>query len=267
MNIQRCEDRAALRVFMNTDAGETAYALGDLEAPLWDFAEFWGAYEGRALIGIALVYHGFAIPALCLHGSPAAAEAILGELSLPAEVFCLCPERFRPTVAAHYDTAQVYPLLRMVVTPQRFRAAPHELPNDGSRLIRLSAKDVDRLNALYAQAADPGEEVLAFSPTQVELGVFYGIERDETLIAAAGTHIVSPTENIGAVGNVFTQPSARGRGLGSLTTSAVTQTLFESGITRVVLNVKADNITAQRVYQKLGFAVHCRFIEGPAQRL
>ncbi|QLQ05804.1 MAG: hypothetical protein HZY76_06825 [Anaerolineae bacterium] len=49
-------------------------------------------------------------------------------------------------------------------------------------------------------------------------------------------------------------------------TSAVTADLLAAGLD-VVLNVHENNNHALRIYQRLGYQIHCRFIEGPAQCL
>jgi ribosomal protein S18 acetylase RimI-like enzyme len=265
--VDRCHNRAHLRHLMNQDAGESAYALGDLESPLWEQSDFWGAYNQHTLDAFVLFYRGFEIPTLTMGGHFNGIATILSHIALEPEVFCLAPAVFKSLILHHYNPKYLYDLYRMMVTPQHFHAPSDQL-GPGEQLLRLAEDDSERLNALYAQAADPGEAIMAFSPSQIGLGVFYGVQTAAgELIAAAGTHVVSEHENIAAVGNIFTSPGQRGRGLGRLTTAAVTQALFEMPITRVVLNVKQTNAAAVRVYDQLGYRIHCEFIEGPAELL
>ncbi|HLA44092.1 MAG TPA: hypothetical protein VJZ27_11685, partial [Aggregatilineales bacterium] len=234
MDIKRCTDAAPLRELMNRDAGEYAYALGDLDAAWWDKCDFHGAFDGEKLLGFVLFFHGFEIPTLCIHGDTEAAAEILSSetVELPPEVFCLSPMRFREAIAEFYDTAHIYNLLRMTVSPETYQGEA----SGGWQPVRLYGNAAERLNALYAQAADPGESIMAFAAYQIDTGIFYGVEaQNGDLIAAAGTHVVSIQENIGVVGNVFTVPALRGRGLGGVTTAAVTQGLFDLGVNRVVL--------------------------------
>jgi len=84
------------------------------------------------------------------------------------------------------------------------------------------------------------------------------------LLAAAGTHAVCLPHAIAAVWNVFTLPEARGQGLARQTTSAVTAVLFDRGCSDVVLNVAANNASAIHVYERIGYAPHCRYWEGQA---
>jgi RimJ/RimL family protein N-acetyltransferase len=76
---------------------------------------------------------------------------------------------------------------------------------------------------------------------------------------------MSPPEAIAVVGNVFTHPAYRGRGLGTLVTGAVTEELFRS-CRDIVLSVDPRNEAAVRAYERLGFTEVGRLIEGAAVR-
>jgi predicted GNAT family acetyltransferase len=101
-----------------------------------------------------------------------------------------------------------------------------------------------------------------FNAQQVKQGVFFGLHVSKQLVAVAGTHLVSETYGVAAVGNIFTHPNYRGRGYATKATSAVLTELVERGIEDIVLNVSQDNAPALRVYAKLGFESCCAFYEG-----
>ena len=61
-----------------------------------------------------------------------------------------------------------------------------------------------------------------------------------SLVAAAGTHVISRTARLAVVGNVLTHADFRGRGFATAVTGAVTAELLRS-CDQVVLNVRADN--------------------------
>ena len=82
----------------------------------------------------------------------------------------------------------------------------------------------------------------------IATGVYYGVRVAGRLVAAAGTHVISPTAALGAVGNVMTHVDFRGRGYAKLTTSAVTQELMRT-CDDVVLNVRSDNPPAIAAYR------------------
>jgi predicted GNAT family acetyltransferase len=69
---------------------------------------------------------------------------------------------------------------------------------------------------------------------------------------------------VAAIGNVYTRRDRRGRGLSGCLTSAVAAEILRLRIPVVGLNVSQRNSAAIRVYERLGFAAHCEFVEGPA---
>jgi predicted GNAT family acetyltransferase len=134
-------------------------------------------------------------------------------------------------------------------------------PAYSPEVCALSPRHTEELNRLYSQGGGD-----AFSVTQLALGVFCGVHDKGRIVAAAGTHLISPTYGMGAVGNVFTEEMYRGRGYGTITTSAVVAELFQRGIRDVVLNVAQANTTAIRIYERLGFTKYCQFLETSAVR-
>jgi len=121
--------------------------------------------------------------------------------------------------------------------------------------VRLDQGDAGHLNRLYQLGLN------AHLPEQaVASGVYYGVRRGTRLIAAAGTHVISPQLGIAAVGNVYTHREYRGQGLAKVVTSAVTADLLRECDT-VVLNVRADNPPALAVYRALGYREHTEFEE------
>ena len=104
-----------------------------------------------------------------------------------------------------------------------------------------------------------------FAP-MLEQGVFFGIREKNDLVAVAGTHLVAPPEGVAAVGNIYTRRDCRGHGLAARVTSAVVSELLSMNIDVVALNVNQQNVSAIRVYERLGFAMHGEFTEGAASR-
>jgi len=78
----------------------------------------------------------------------------------------------------------------------------------------------------------------------------------------AGTHLVSYSYRVAAVGDVLTHPDQRRQGHATAVTNAVVAELLRQGIQDIVLNVKQANTGAIRIYERLGFAIHCPFLEG-----
>jgi GNAT superfamily N-acetyltransferase len=157
---------------------------------------------------------------------------------------------------ARYATIVTTKSMRRMI----WRGGP--VPTPSARAKRLMLADVPALQALYADGDASGEAPDFFFPSMVNDGVFYGVEEDGALVAAAGTHVLAPAEGAAAIGNVYVGRDRRGRGLGRIVTSAVLHALRD--IETVGLNVRADNPAAIKLYEGLGFAKHCEFVEGLA---
>jgi ribosomal protein S18 acetylase RimI-like enzyme len=250
MTVCQLTDKKEIFEFLDTDRLYAAYAIGDLEPDLFGQTLWVGANVAGQLRTLALLYKGLDPPALFLMGEATALTAILRLRMRPERVYLTCRERHLPAVHAFYSTETPIPMWRMMVNRKRFR------PVQLSEMLALSPRHTDELERLYAQGGSD-----AFSPMQLATGVFYGVSDRGRLVAAAGVHLISPTYSLAAVGNVYTKECFRGRGYGTATTSAVVEELFRRGIRQVVLNVAQANTTAIRVYENLGFAKFCPFVE------
>ena len=253
--------RARIRRFLDADRCMAAYVLGDLAAPHWSRSEFLGAVPRGApedLAALALRYAGFDPPILVPFGEPEAVAAILAVLA-GAEVYWNAAGDLLPIIRRFYDTPAPEAMWRMAlagapaVPPGVERAEPLRGP-EGARLVA----------ELFAAAGDNAGH--RFAPSQVEDGAFFGLFAAGELIAVSGTHLVSEAEGVAAIGNVYTRPSHRGRGHAQVATAATVRCLRERGIRTIVLNVGRENAAAIHVYERLGFACHRPFWEGPGIR-
>jgi ribosomal protein S18 acetylase RimI-like enzyme len=245
-------DKSSILAYLETDQLYAAYAIGDLEPGMFEQCAWAGAAESGQIRALALHFRGLAIPALFLMGAPEGLRAIFAHALRPERVYLTCLEAHLPVTRDFYEWDFETPMWRMALNAASFR------PIDGEP-VRLRPDDAGALLALFALGGGD-----AFTPSQMVHGVFYGMLVDDRLVAVAGTHLVSPTYGVGAVGNVFTHPDYRGRGYGTVTTSAVVAELLRGGIRDVVLNVSQDNADAIRIYERLGFARYCPFLEGTA---
>jgi GNAT superfamily N-acetyltransferase len=215
-----------------------------------------GAAEAGRLRALALYFRGLKLPALLLMGDVGGLRVILEEGALyPEQAYLTCRAEHLAMVRDFYAWDEPVPMWRMTLQPARFQ------PVEGD-CVRLGVAHSDQLSELYALG-----EGNAFGPSQVQHGVFYGFFSDGCLVTAAGTHLVSPTYGVAAVGNVFTHPDFRGQGYGTASASAVVAELLRIGIRDVILNVGQDNAIAVGIYERLGFERHCSFLEGPASAI
>ena len=248
-------DKAQILSILETERLYAAYAIGDLEPSLFVQSTWAGAERRGQWRALALYFRGLETPALFLMDDSDGLRAILEAVLCPERVYFTCRAEHTALTRDFYQWDRGIPMWRMVLRSRRFRPT-------GDDCVRLTPEHSDSLTELYALGGGD-----AFSPLQVREGVFYGILVEGQLVAAAGTHLVSPTYAVGAVGNVFTHPEYQGQGYGTATTSAVVAELLRRGIRDIALNVAQDNATAVHVYEKLGFERHCPFLEGCAQTL
>ena len=162
-------------------------------------------------------------------------------------------------IAGRYTFVEPKRMGRFVLDPAQWQPVPIQSAK------QLSKTDLPALQKLYADAAD-GEQPYFFYPEMLQEGVFYGIWENDALVAAAGTHQVTKQETIAAVGNVYTRRDRRQKGLAAEATSAVVCHLLAMPIATIVLNVEHDKPNARRLYERLGFHLHCEFLEGRAVR-
>jgi ribosomal protein S18 acetylase RimI-like enzyme len=111
--------------------------------------------------------------------------------------------------------------------------------------VRLGPADVPQMLALVARTR-PGP----FLARTIELGGYLGIRRDGVLVAMAGERIRPP--GWAEISGVCTDEAVRGQGLATRLTLAVTAAITDRG-ERPFLHAAADNVTAIRLYESLGF--------------
>jgi predicted GNAT family acetyltransferase len=180
-------------------------------------------------------------------------RAILGNTLCPEQVYLTCLPEHLAMICDFYEWDETIPMWRMVLEPANLQPTPNDC-------VQLTPAHSEQLTDLYAL----GEGGAGFSTAQVQHGVFCGIFAEHQLIAVAGTHLVSDTYGVAAVGNVFTHPDYRGQGYGTVMTRAVVTELLQRGIQDIILNVSQDNEAAIHIYERLGFQRYCPFFEGPA---
>ena len=248
-------DRTAIRAILNADPQWSVYALGDLAPGYFEHCR-WYSNGARALI---LLYQAVTPPVLLAVGEPAEIVALAEEIDAPSlYLHVLAPVAV--ALAARYRLVRLTPMLRMVLDPSRFR------PESGDNTARLGPADTERIARLYEDGRQTGESPDFFFPSMVENGVFFGAHEGGELVAVAGTHLVAPEEGVGAIGNVYTRRDRRGRGYAGRLTGAVAAELLRQKVRLVALNVIRANAAAIRVYERLGFAAYCEFVEGLAER-
>jgi hypothetical protein len=241
-------DRALLRAFLDSDPLFAAYAICDLDEREFPRTRWGVAFEGQRLLAVALEYTGFAPQPLFVMGEPDGVMALLRDVIRPRAAYLATLPANVEAAARIYRIAPGPQMVRMWVDRTSFRPAPGAT----ARLLPSEIGDLNRLYNLGFTTWLPSEAVAS--------GIYYGIRLGGRLVAAAGTHVISPDARMAVVGNVMTHESQRNRGFAKITTSAVTAELLRT-CDRVVLNVRADNPPAIAAYAALGYREHVRFEE------
>ena len=251
--VERLSDPETIRALLAPQGAYAAYALAQLAPPFRAQSEWWSASgpDGRALV---LHSRGGLGRALVTLGDATALDVALG--LHPGHRFCFASFRTEhsKTVQRHFALVRNELMVRMSVTKESLRPV-------GGETVRLTGRDMSRINRLYSTEGGPA----SYSSRHIDLGVYCGVIIDGTLVSIAGTHVDSPEERLAVVGNVFTHPRYRGKGLGTIATSAVTQALLDH-CDLVALTVEASNSPALAIYVKLGYRQECTLYETPAIR-
>jgi ribosomal protein S18 acetylase RimI-like enzyme len=247
-------DRDALRAFLRQDRLYAAYALCDLEEQEFARTRWGAAYDGNDVVAVGLEYTGPTPQPLFVMGSTDGIGAVLRDVIKPRAAYIAARVDMLPAIETQYRIDPGPEMVRMWVDRAHFRPYP-------ATVQRLLPVDIGELNRLYQ---------LGFASwlpsTAIADGVYYGMRVNGRLIAAAGTHVVSPTSRLAVVGNVLTHTDYRGRGFATAVTGAVTADLLRF-CDQVVLNVRADNPPAINAYRHLGYSEHARFEERLIHRL
>ncbi|HLW00722.1 MAG TPA: GNAT family N-acetyltransferase [Ktedonobacterales bacterium] len=263
--VRQTTDKAEIAAFLNRDRLYAGYALCDLEDEYFASCQWFLTVDDQgAARGLAMVFGRLDPVVLFVMGEPEAVRTTLENDLTPAYIQLTAQPEHLPKLEPRYHLRHVREMLRMTVRKADFQTAREQ-----ERAERLTVADLDELNRIYRMAA-----ASAFAAYQLEGGIFYGIKENGRLVATAGTHVISPTQRIVAVGNVFTHPHFRGRGYAQAVTGAVTAEALrgfgpdEPGQPEAlaILNVRADNAPAIRAYKKIGYTEASHFVEAHGSR-
>jgi len=282
-------DSTLVATLLADDPVWAAYAIADLQPSMTPYCRWFVHVDGDAH-AVALLFDGLEPPILFAKGDPDALARALADAVLPEKVYLSVREEHAPIIARWCDHHDRRWMWRMVLGGARGErrgataGAAHSRTSrpEGARrsrrdalqspnppispdftLRRLADADVAAVQALFQHGGPFTPD--AFAAHQIEQGVFYGVEDAAgDLAAVGGTHIVDYTARLAAIGNMYTRPDCRGRGLASAVLGAIVDSLQADGVATIVLNVDQRNTTARRLYERFGFVVHCPYIEGVA---
>ena len=246
-------DIGAIRAILNRDPIWSVYMLGDLAPGMFEHCTWHVTQDQQHMVAL---FRGYGFPILFSeHG----VASLLDEFDEP-NLFLHIQTEDIAMVGTRYRVDKLKPMWRLALDFKKWSPAPIE----GAR--RLEPQDLEPLEQLYADGEETGDAPDFFYPEMLAAGVFYGLWQGNELIGAAGTHLISEKEGIACVGNVYTRRDRRNLGIARRLTSAVTFRLLGMGIGTIAMNVVQTKPHARRLYEKLGYRLHCEFVEGPAVR-
>jgi ribosomal protein S18 acetylase RimI-like enzyme len=236
-------DRDELGEFYADRTAAHIYALADLDEPFWSGSRWYR--RGDAVVGLIGLPSGEGLACYSVATrDPDGTLDLIADLApdLSPGLLITGPARLAETLSAVRPLTWHAPHLRYELTD---RSA---LPALDPRVEALDRGDLDEIQALYD--ADPGS--VFFLPHMLDNGAFVGVREGARLVATAGTHVLSSTYRVAAIGAVYAAPAVRGRGLGRAITVAVTRHLL-GRVDTIGLNVAAANTPARRIYESIGF--------------
>lgn len=256
MAVAPCRDRAALEAALRRDPALYTYHLGDLDDFFWPRTRWWTlAGPGGGPAEVALLYQGADPPTLLgVSRDLTGLSALLREVQreLPAQVYAHLSPGALPALGPGWRAEPHGRHLKMRLADPGPCAAI-----DCARAAPLDERDLEPLLALY-RAAYPGNW---FDPRMLATGFYRGVRAGQRLLAVAGVHVVSVPYAVAALGNITTDPAARGQGLGRTVTAAVVQALLAAGVQEIGLHVHGQNAAAIALYRRLGFVPTAEYEE------
>ena len=241
-------DRAAVLAFLHQDPANNLFLTGDMAAFGISSPRiaFWGAFQGDAWAGVAMLLDGNAcfyapdrrcLPALL---SPVEqAHHLSGEAGLIDDVLALLPaERVANASSEYYCRL----------------AAQDFHPSHVEGVRRSVPADIPLLADLYAQGETfrqaTRRHVVEHLERQMAASRYYLAQVDGQAVSAAAA--VAETEESAMIVAVLTAPAARNRGYARGVVSALCADLLGRGKTPHLFYAE-DNAAAGCVYQRIGF--------------
>ncbi len=243
-------DKSTIETFLRGNVFLNIYGLGDLDDFFWPYTTWYALTDTAGVQVIALIYTGGSLP--CLHVLSEDDKVIYTEELLRCLIPIL-PRSFdahlslglESILAEHCTLRPHGKHYKMALTDKSL------LSNvDASQAAGLSMSHLSEIIGLFNKAY-PGN---FFEPRMLETKQYYGIRQSGELVSVAGVHVYSRRYRVAALGNIATHPKYRGKGYGTTLTAKVCKSLLLE-IDDIGLNVKADNISAIKCYEKLGFEV------------
>jgi len=254
------QEKAEIEAFLRRDPLLHIYGIGDLDPFYWSCTRWYGLRADAALRAIVLLYTGSSPPTMLALASAAEPLSLLVESirpQLPSRFHCHLSLGVNRVLEPHYTlTSQGVHWKMGLSNPERLEGV------ETGDVVELGPGNREELLRFYRDSY-PGNW---FDPRMLETGCYRGIREDNRLVSVSGIHVFSAEYRVAALGNIATRPDRRGQGLGLRVTAALCRRLLQE-VDHLGLNVRADNHSAIRVYQRLGFEWTSEYEEFEAEAI
>lgn len=217
--------------------------LADLEEPFWSGSRWFR--RGDATVGLVVLGEERTVYAITAHDEPGTLVLLLELLDeVPDNTMITGPIGLAAAVGAVTEIEDWGVHVKCVLSDLT------RLPEPVG-VVPLPAADSSR----FRTAADQDPDAVFFLESMLADDTFVEIPDPgdpDSLIAAAGTHVLGEHHGVAAVGAVYVRPDHRGHGLGALVTSGVCARLA-GRVETIGLNVHAANTPARRTCTKIAF--------------
>ncbi|MCE5300617.1 MAG: GNAT family N-acetyltransferase [Spirochaetia bacterium] len=261
MQIIETKDRARLAGFLKNDPFLHLYELGNLQEKLFSHTRWHMAEMDGEILAVSMQYFSKKNPILFLleNKETLAArtlmEGIKGEL--PSQIYCHISKGLEKALANEYRFKEPVEYIKMRLT--------------GDILLRPAVKYEDYTYRINENDFEPVNDFLKsinpdafFVPAMLKTGKYFCIRKDNNIISIAGVHFFDREQSVAAIGNIATIESERNKGYAKSVLASLCLDMWNE-VQYMGLNVRADNITAIKAYEKLGFVEHSRHFEITAQ--
>jgi len=224
--------------------------------------QYWGAFEGDALVGAAALYwNGMIIPS-APEGLEALADVIEREADRPVAGFIGdqvqvdwladwfgCRE-FRVDSPERLYALELADLEEPAVLQNPEIECRRATPEDLEQLVQWRLDyDVELMGAEYSESAR--EQAYATIRKDIQSGVSFVLTRSGVPVSMSCFNAALDT--VVQIGGVFTPPAERGKGYGRAVVAGSLLQARARGVERSILFTGFSNEPAQRAYQALGY--------------
>ncbi|MEM3536389.1 MAG: GNAT family N-acetyltransferase [Candidatus Bathyarchaeia archaeon] len=204
----------------------------------------YAAFENGKLKGYVLIYTALEFPSVILECEDTLVAEKLIQYAPENHFIVHAPPELLPSIKNRFPRAKHYVEKWMLVKKDEAKFFK-------SKLVRRLSTEEDAIKLFkLLSTQDRPPRSIERCVKWISKMPLYGVSIDNELVAYAGSFLQLP--QVWMIGGVYTHPNHRNKGYATLATSAITEEALKSA-DAAALFVRADNTTAIRVYEKIGY--------------